>query len=96
MRVFTSLRFCFSVVVLTPPFLLQIVEISLRMARLVLQVRIAVSHAKAMRLRLVVLVIVLTCIGVVRPPHLHLKSCQALERGNPLAAIRGFRYNIYQ
>ena len=66
------------------------------MARLVLQVRIAVSRAQAMRLRLVVPVIALTCIGVVRPPRLHLKSCQALEHGPPWAAIRGFHYDIHQ
>jgi hypothetical protein len=64
-----------------PVFILQIVEMSLPMAQDLLQVRIAVSHVQAMRVRLVVLVIALTCIGVVRPPHLHLKSCQALESG---------------
>jgi hypothetical protein len=71
----------FSDVFLTLPLALQIVEMSLQMARQVLQVRIAVSHAQAMRVRLVAPVIALMCIGVVRPLHLHLKSCQALDSG---------------
>ena len=81
-------------VFLTPPSVLQIVEMLLRMARLALQVPIAVSRAQAMRLRLVVPVIASTCIGVARPPHLHLKSSQALEHGSHWDAIREFCHNI--
>ena len=77
-----------TVVLLTLRFECQIVEISSRMAQRLLQVRIVVLHVLAIRVRLVVPAIVLTCIGVVRLPRRHLKSSQALERGNHWGAIR--------
>ena len=63
-------------------FASQIVEISFHMGQQMFRFQIAVSNALAIRVRLVVLVIALTCIGVVRPPRLHLKSCQALDYGS--------------
>ena len=75
-------------VLLTLPIVHQIVEILLQMAQQVLQVRIAVPHVPAIRMRNVVTVIALTCIGVVRLPRLPLKSSRVLERGSPWDAIR--------
>ena len=72
----------------TPPFGCQTVEISSRTAQQVFPVLIAVSHAPEIRMRLVVPVIALTYIGVVQHPHLHPKSCQALDCGSPWDAIR--------
>jgi hypothetical protein len=83
------LRFCsfwlfYSIYV----FASQIVEISFHMGQQMFHFRIATSNALEIRVRFVVLVIALTFIGVVRPLRLHLKSCQVLDCGNHLDAIR--------
>jgi hypothetical protein len=58
------------------------------MAQQVLQAQIAISHVKAMQVRLVVLVIVSTCIGVAQHPRLRPKSYRVLDHGCPWGAIR--------
>jgi hypothetical protein len=71
-------------------FACQIVEISFHMAQRMFRFRIAVSHVPAIRARIVAPAIALTFIGVVQPPRLHLKSCQASVRGSPWDAIRTY------
>lgn len=96
MHLFIVLHFgpAFSFGLLTLPFVPQIVEMSSRMVRRVLKVLIAVLRVPAIRVRLVVPVIALTCIGVALPPRLHLKSYRALERGLLWGVIRGFHQTI--